>query len=59
MSTILGDDIDDFEIEREGQKYEVRLQSRVNDAKDPLQVTVINMRNTDDSDFIKINPQGL
>ena len=59
MSTILGDDIDDFEIEREGQKYEVRLQSRVNDPKDPLQVTVINMRNTDDSDFIKINPQGL
>jgi len=56
MSTILGDDIDDFEIEREGQKYEVRLQVRVNDAKDPLQVTVINMRNADDSDFIKINP---
>ena len=59
MSTILGDDVDDFEIEREGQKYEVRLQIRVNDAKDPLQVTVINLRNPDDTDFIKINPLGL
>ena len=59
MSTILGDDVDDFEIEREGQKYEVRLQIRVNDAKDPLQVTVINLRNQDDTDFIKINPLGL